>query len=361
MSSRHPKPPIDFASVRRVVIEEPEPSLVEERQRLTIEHARMSRGYAEDVGVHSHDQATFRLINQRKELDKLPDADYVVPALDEWKHWTRMNDWDSRNRRLESLIGKFQRREANTGEIQLLFVICRPTLVKIGSSLRRYGGVDLDPAAGGTHRFEEAARVNHLDRDELDQVVRNAFLDALHACLREFPRRFFPWLQSVLVHRALDHIRRDLGERRHLLPCDEGIKDVIDQVLSDESGPAAASFRAPASPAFDQWLRTLDLPRIFELAAEFSTYARTRSACERAVERLPNRQRQVVQAHYYQEVTFADFAKRYGLQASSVRNSHDGALKNLNRDDELFEVLEAIGKVRDGARRLELQRTHEAA
>jgi hypothetical protein len=100
--SRPPKPPIDFANVRRVVIQAAEPSLTEERQRLAIEHARMSRGYAEDVSPHAHDQATFRLINQRKELDKLPEADYVVPALDEWKHWGKMNDWDSRNRLLES-------------------------------------------------------------------------------------------------------------------------------------------------------------------------------------------------------------------------------------------------------------------
>lgn len=86
--------------------------IIEERQAKTIEHVRASRGYAGDVSLHAHDQHTFRLINQRKELDELPLAGFVVPALDEWKHWTKMGDWDSRNRLLEDLTNKVRRREA---------------------------------------------------------------------------------------------------------------------------------------------------------------------------------------------------------------------------------------------------------
>jgi hypothetical protein len=50
-------------------------------------------------------------------------------------------------------------------------------------------------------------------------------------------------------------------------------------------------------------------------------------------------------------MTKAKIAEERGLAPSSVRNSHSGALRNLRRDDELFDVLEAIGKVRDEARR----------
>jgi hypothetical protein len=57
--------------LRRVVIEG--------RQRQTLEHVRLSTGYAEDVDPHAHDRATFRLINQRKELDALREAELVVP------------------------------------------------------------------------------------------------------------------------------------------------------------------------------------------------------------------------------------------------------------------------------------------
>jgi RNA polymerase sigma factor (sigma-70 family) len=342
-----------YGQMRRVVIEE--------RQQKKLEHVRASAGYAEDVSPHAHDGRTFRLINQRKELDKLPEADYVVPILDEWKHWTKMSDWDSRNGLLEQLVAKLRCREATPGEIQVLVVICRPTWAKVARSLRRYGGIQLDEAADGAHRREESRRVNELDRDELDQVIQHALLDALVRCPRPFPRRFFAWLQTMLVHRALDHVRQDLTEHDAALPLDGGIREVVEAVLADDRSEAAAAFRTPASPDHAQWLRTLDLPAIFDLSHEYATYARTRTACERAVERLPNRQRQVVQAYYFDAMTQTELAARHGLVDSTIRNTHTGALRNLRRDDELFDVLEAIGKVRDYARRLALEAERRAA
>jgi hypothetical protein len=271
-------------TLRRVVIED--------RQRRTLEQVRLSTGYGADVDPHAYDRETFRLINQRKDLDALPGADVVVPALDDWKHWTRMNDWPSRNRLLEELIGKLRRKEASAGEIQLLVTVCRPVWAGVAASLRRYGGLDDDPGAAAAHAREEAQRVNELDRSELDQVVQNALLDALYRCPREFPHRFFNWLKATLAHRALDYVRRDLGEHDTLLPHDLGIRDVLDKVLAGEVGSSEPDFfTQPGSPGFSQWLRTLDLPAIFELADEYATYARVRGATERAVQRLPQRQR----------------------------------------------------------------------
>ena len=336
--------------------------IIEERQRKTLEHVRQSSGYGEDVDPHAHDQATFRLINQRKELDALPGAELVVPRLDDWSYWTKMNDWDSRNRLLEELTDKMRRREASAAEIQLLVVLCRPAWRAVVVSLRRYGGVDLDPRAASIHQREEARRVNELDRAQLDQVIQHALMDVLRDCPRPFPRRFFPWLKNVLAHRALDHVRLEIAEDDTRLPYDWGIKSVLDDLLTGH-GREASYFIAPASPGHAAWLRTLDLQGIFELADEYATYARTRTACERAVERLPNRQRQVIQEHYYQTMTQEQIAIASGIAASSVRNTHCGALANLHRDDELFDVLEAVGKVRDAARRRELieQREQRAA
>ena len=98
------------------------------------------------------------------------------------------------------------------------------------------------------------------------------------------------------MHRALDHVRQDLTEHDTLFPHDTRIREVVEAVLADDRAEAAAAFRAPASPMHAQWLRTLDLDALFELSNEYATYARSRSAC--AVERLPNRQRKVVQSHY---------------------------------------------------------------
>jgi RNA polymerase sigma factor (sigma-70 family) len=340
--------------LRRVVIED--------RQQKVLEHARLSRGYAEDLDPHTHDRETFRLINQRKDLDELPEAGYVVPALDEWKHWTKMNDWDSRNSKLEELVGKLRRKEASSGEIQLLVTVCRPAWAGVAANLRRYGGVDADPRAAGIHQREEIRRTNELDREELDAVIQSALMEALYSCPRNFPRRFFPWLRKTLSHRALDFVLADLTEHDTRLPHDTGIRDVLDRVLGGEGAETGqAFFRSQGSPAYSQWLRTLDLPAMFDLAEEYATYARIGSACRRAVDRLPDRQRQVVQNHYYEEMTHAEIAKVNRLADSSVRNSHSGALKNLRHDDDLFQVLEAAGKVRDRARREAVGGTHAIA
>jgi hypothetical protein len=234
---------------------------VEDRQQKALEHARVRGGYAEDVDPEAHDDATFRLINQRKELDKLADADFVIPALDEWKHWMKMKDWDSRNRRLEDLIRKLRRRETNPGETQFLVIVCRPAWTNVMRSLRRYGGADLDAGARKAFGKEEVARVNALDRAELDQVVHHAFFDALLACPTPFPRRFFPWLKKVLLYRVLDHVRQDLDQHKVSLPHDDGIKKVLDEVLVDDSRPGAGYFRAVGSPGHSQWIRTLDCKR----------------------------------------------------------------------------------------------------
>lgn len=356
MNTREPANPEEAKQkvLRRVVIED--------RQRKVLEHARISRGYAEDLDPHAHDRETFRLINQRKDLDQLPEASYVVPALDEWKHWTKMNDWGSRNGKLEELIGKLRRKETTPGEIQFLVTVCRPVWAGVAASLRRYGGIDADPRASGIHQREEVRRANELDREELDGVIQSALMEAFYSCPGKFPRRFFPWLRTTLSHRALDYVLADLTEHDTRLPHDDGIRDVLDRVLSGEGRETGqAFFRSQGSPAFSQWLRTLDLSTIFEFADEYATYARIGSACRRAVERLPDRQRQVVQNHYFEEMTQVEIAKASGLSGSSVRNSHSGALKNLRRDDDLFQVLEAAGKVRDRARREALAATRAVA
>ena len=217
--------------------------IIEERQRKTLEHARLATGYADDIDPHAHNQATFRLINQRKELDALPAAELVVPALDDWKHWTRMNDWDSRNRLLEELTGKMRRREASPAEIQLLVVVCRPAWRAVLVSLRRYGGMDLDPRAESVHQREEARRVNELDRAQLDQVIQHALMDVLQDCPRTVPHTVLP----VAEERARPPRPRPCppGDRRgrHATRYDRGIKSVLDDLLASKDARPRSSSR----------------------------------------------------------------------------------------------------------------------
>ena len=334
---------------------------IEEHQERVIEHLRGSLKYGEDDDPRAHDRATYELINQRRALDKLPHADYVIPALDEWKHWTKMNDWDSRNRLLAELTGKLRRKEATAGEIQLLVIVCRPTWASIAAELRRYAGVDGADSSPSPFGQEELRRVEALDRAELDQVIQHALMDALCTCPRPFPRWFFPWLKETLSYRALDHLRKEMDDCDALLPEEVEIQEVLNGLFNERDRLDAAWHVQPASPGYAQWLRTFDMPTLFELADEYAPYARARHAVERAVSRLPDRQRQVVEAHYFQETSQAEIARSLKLASSSIRNTHQGALKNLGKDDQLFGVLASVGKVRDEARRLRLERSAMAA
>ncbi len=97
---------------------------------------------------------------------------------------------------------------------------------------------------------------------------------------------------------------------------------------------------------FRQWIQTYDVPKLFELADEFAGYRAVRSACRRAVEKLPTRQREVIEQHYYEQLTQKAIAQTRGVAESTVRNTHSAALGNLRKDENLLSLLEAVGRVR---------------
>ena len=155
--------------------------------------------------------------------------------------------------------------------------------------------------------------------------MQTALLDTLSHCPAKFPRFFFKWLEKALAYRALDHVRAELAESGTGLTFDGGIQTVVDEILNDPDAYSAEYFRSPGSPAYHQWLRTLDLPAIFELADEFATYARVRTACEKAVDRLPQRRRQVIQHYYFEAMTLEHVGATLGVAASTARNHHMAA------------------------------------
>lgn len=356
-------PPISrpVRRLRRVLIEENPAAAAERAQQFresqqlqAIANARRAQGLPEHVSPHAHDAQTFRRIVEHCKLDSLKHSDYIAPRLEEWKHWEKMRDWDSRNALLQELTSKLRRREATPEEVTLLLTLCRPVWRAVARQLRRYGGADLAAASETKASLETARRVNELDRDELDQAMQSALLDALAGCPQPFPRLFFPWLKETLSYRALKYVRDDIAEHATHLPADDGIRVLLDEVLADPSRREAAALFGRGAPDHAMWLRTLDLPTLFDLAEEYAPYARGRSATERAVERLPLRQRRVIEDHYFGAMTQAEIAGAHGLASSTVRNTHRHALSNLRRDDDLFDVLEAVGIVRDNSRRQQL-------
>jgi len=63
----------------------------------------------------------------------------------------------------------------------------------------------------------------------------------------------------------------------------------------------------------------------------------------------------VIRDHYFRAMTQERISTVRGIAPSTVRNNHSKALGNLRRDDQLFQVLAAVGKVRDQARREKLE------
>jgi hypothetical protein len=105
--------------LRRVVIEEEldhpnrQRRLREANQKRVLDWARQASGYGADLDPHAYSPATFRMINERKLLDEIQEADTVVPLLDNWNYWTKVDDWPSRNQVLEELTTKARKRTAS--------------------------------------------------------------------------------------------------------------------------------------------------------------------------------------------------------------------------------------------------------
>jgi RNA polymerase sigma factor (sigma-70 family) len=327
--------------LRRVVIEEEldhpnrQRRLREGAQQRALDFARQSGGYASDLDEQAYDPATFRMINERKRLDEIDEADSVVPLLDDWNHWTKMDDWPSRNQLLEQLTTKARKRTATRAEIVFLLAVCKPMIVRVARSLRYARGRGDAPSAASNR--VEARLIDRMDREEFDHIAQAVMLDAFYVCPQPFPRRFFSWLESYLSHRALEQVRGELSERDDAVELGE-LDRVLADVVSARPRIAALNYRL--------WIREWDVQKLFELADEFAGYRKVRSACEVAVRKLPNRQREVIQRHYYEQLTQAAIAGQRGVAESTVRNTHSAALGNLRRDENLLELLEAVGRVR---------------
>lgn len=334
------EPPAPDPVLRRVVIEE--------RQEQLIDRVRTQAGLAEDMSLHAHNRETWRLRNQKCALDDLPHAATVMPSLEDWKYWSKINDWDSRTAMLEELIGRLRRREATEGEVALLVVICGPTWNGVAKALRRAcAGHDVDLSFGVRQR-EELDRVERVDRDALDQMLVETMLSELATCPTPLPRYFFPWLKETLSHRALDYLAQEIGR-------DDAVAEFIDEVLAERPQGRLLA------PSFDSWLRSMNVPEMIDASYDFASYIKTQSACKKAVDRLPAGQRDVIEGHYFEKRKLVEIAGETGRAASTVRNVHMQALGNLRRDDVLFTALESIGKVRDGSRARELAEQEQLA
>ena len=123
----------------------------------------------------------------------------------------------------------------------------------------------------------------------------DVYQDVCLACWRELPRlrdrsRIGRWIATVASHRALDARRRLRPTTVQMLP------------LEDDDATASLEWIADAAPGPE------------ESVTRSEVVARVREA----VQQLPPRQRQLLEALFFEEGTYAEIAERFGYSIDSI-------------------------------------------
>lgn len=130
-------------------------------------------------------------------------------------------------------------------------------------------------------RLVAAARALVGDADAAQDISQEAFIEAYRSLPRlEHPRRFRPWLFSILRHRALNYLR-SAGKSDRLVPLDEA---------SDR--PAEAAGTEPSEP-FETIRGKLDS--------------------------LSVRHREILAAKYLEGLSYGEIAQSFGLSVNAAR------------------------------------------
>lgn len=136
--------------------------------------------------------------------------------------------------------------------------------------------------------------------DDADEVVQDTFLKTFERLEQYRPGMAFePWFLRALVNACLDRSKARARRSRWMAPS-ESVDELANRVASREATPER---------------RVLDAER--------------RTALAEAIERLPERQRQVVVLSQWDERSHAEIGELTGLNASTVRVHLFRALRRL--------------------------------
>lgn len=191
----------------------------------------------------------------------------------------------------------------------------------VDQMLRHYGGWAA-AIARNIHRRVPAYAV------DCDDFVQNARLGLLEAMLRFDPERGvpFPAFAKPRVRGAVfNGLRAILGERpravsdplydeRLALLVDDAPENSVDRVVDAILGLGTA-FLLGAEEDHDP--------------CAYAGRADTQRRMRACVARLPDRLRQIVEAHYFQHVPFVDIAAAAGLTKGRISQLHGQALREL--------------------------------
>ena len=134
------------------------------------------------------------------------------------------------------------------------------------------------------------------DREEAEEVLQTAYLKVVEGKARYGGRSTFKtWLFSVIRLTAIDARRRKIRRRLRLVRLD-------DQNVDPDSGPEPG---------------------------ERIDRSRLRALVRHAMMELPDRQREVIQLHFYHELSLREAAEVMGVSLGSARTHYDRGKKAL--------------------------------
>ncbi len=165
-----------------------------------------------------------------------------------------------------------------------------------------------------------------LPRNVLREDLMGAGMSGLWDAIRRHggePGESFEWYVRVRIRGAiLDELRaQDWLPRRARAAAAE----------ANEAGDA--TFTPPSVVRFDdvsEWDQARCLASCEESNSEAAVHAKfTREALAHAVERLPERERIIVAAHYFQGVKFKDLGAQLGVSEPRISQLHSRAMQRL--------------------------------
>ena len=205
------------------------------------------------------------------------------------------------------------------------------------------------PAAPSWHRREEARRIREIEEDRLEEVTRQATLEALYRYPSPAPKHFFGWLRETIAHHTLTFLKGELTDIQtvwHRADEAEAMQAVLAGLEGADPPPMAERSH------FDRWQRRIR--PLYDAVGAYTEIAEVRQACHTAVARLAPRQRQVINEHFYGGREAADIAAGMRVSWLTIYNTKAQALSNLHDDDCFFMALCGLRLVRDSVRKEQL-------
>lgn len=301
----------------------------------------------------AHDAETRVLIEQWKTLGGLPHGASLVERLSKWSWLDRMASPEEKQRYLEPLINAVRKDPgAHEDKLVFLLVVCEPIRRSVSKEFiaARQG---LEPKQGtvASHRREEAARLRHIEMQELFDVTRNAVLEALFRYPSPSPKHFFPWLRETVAHRALDSLR---GELPSLEACDWAAAEAeaMQDFLAGFEEATQPTMREPIG--LRSWRAQISVRSVFGVVEDYYEHGAVRQVCMEAVGRLPQRQQEVITEYFFAGTPVDEIAARRGVSESTIYNHKAQAQSSLRDDDLFFAGLHTLGMVRDRVRAKEI-------